>query len=111
MSWTEFIRHLSSIDLPVTEPIWRMSDGQSFRQAIPILAGEDDRQTIGMGAGYKLYEVSGMEFIPEPVSDQQIRPAASIQAQLDAIEQAARISGLIYRRKPNRIIIRAPYTC
>jgi hypothetical protein len=91
-----------------------MSDGQSFRQAIPKLVGEDDEQTIEMGNTmivYKLYEVADMEFEPEADTGQQIRPAASLQAQLDAIEQAARISGLIYRRKPDRIIIRAPYTC
>jgi len=108
MAWTEFISHLRSLDLPCAPPIWRMSDGKAFRQGIPDLdVGADrDEQPIGLGdatAGYKLYEVVEMEFEHGSKSEQN--------TQLDAIEQAARISGLIYRRKPDRIIIRAPYTC
>jgi hypothetical protein len=108
MSWSEFITHLAALDLPSAPPIWRMSDGQSIRQAIPDLdPGADcDEQIIDFGKatiGHKLYEVVEMEIEPETPADRE--------AQLDAIEQAARVSGLIYRRKPDRIIIRAPYTC
>jgi len=106
MSWSEFISRLGSLDLPSTPPIWRTSDGQMIRHALPIVRGENDDQIIRLGnsmSPYKLYEVVEMEFAAGPTSERE--------AQLDILEQAARISGLIYRRKPDRIIIRSPYTC
>jgi hypothetical protein len=119
MSWNEFITQLVSLEHSVTPPIWRMSDGQSFRQPLPRLESDNDEQFIRGDAGsrYKLYDVVEMEFEPAAASKEEVRPPAVAAldaqhaAQLEAIEQAARTSGLIYRRKPERITVRSPYAC
>jgi hypothetical protein len=100
MSWPEFLKQLNPTGSSNIAAVWRVSDGSSFRKEVPPAdqLGEEiaDEQSACV---YKLYEVTEMEF------------EASNAEQLDMIEQAARTSGLIYRRKPERIIVRSPYTC
>lgn len=107
MSWSEFLRALNpdgDSSLPAT---WRLSDGKSLRLQIPAAEAIGDEDLIGKAAAllpYKLYEIVELEIEPDPAQD-------NVPARLEAIEQAARVSNLIYRRKPERIIIRSPYTC
>jgi hypothetical protein len=84
-----------------------MSDGTTLRKLIPAAEQVSDDDLSGQAAadfGYKLYEIVELEFAPAGSTD-------FVKHELEAIEQQARMSGLIYRRKPERIIIRAPYTC
>jgi hypothetical protein len=95
--WAEFLRKLNPDGQRALEALWRMSDGKTLRINIPaaeLIA--DEELTADLEFGYKLYETLELEFS---------------SGDFDEIEQAARTSGLIYRRKPDRIIIRSPYTC
>lgn len=104
--WAEFLRKLNPGGEQRLLAIWRMSDGQSLVKAVPPaeMIGEEEL-AADPEFGYKLYETLELEF------DQQTPGQAIESLNLDAIEQAARTSGLIYRRKPERIIVRSPYTC
>ena len=101
--WAEFLRKLNPSGERALEALWRMSDGQALRKTIPaaeLIA--DEELTADPEFGYKLYETLELDFSAgDEFSD----------SNLDEIEQAARTSGLIYRRKPDRIIVRSPYTC
>lgn len=95
--WAEFLRKLNPGGDRTFEALWRMSDGQTLRKAIPAAALIGEEELHGdPDFGYKLYETLELEFQ---------------SGDFDQLEQAARTSGLIYRRKPDRIIIRSPYTC
>ena len=102
--WSEFLRKLNPTGERSLEALWRMSDGSTHRQLVPAaeLIGEEDL-AAEVQFPYKLYETNELEFSATGGNGETI--------DLEAIEQAARTSGLIYRRKPDRIIIRAPYTC
>jgi transcriptional accessory protein Tex/SPT6 len=95
--WAEFLRKLNPSGDQQLVATWRMSDGQSLKKAIPAAEqiGEEEFAS-DPEFRYKLYETLELEFAA---------------GDFDAIEQAARTSGLIYRRKPDRIIVRSPYTC
>ena len=102
--WSEFLRKLNPQGTTALEATWTMSDGQRLRKLIPA-ADEIGEEELPADPNfpYKLYETLEIEFASEA------SPGAP--ADFDAIEQAARTSGLIYRRKPDRIIVRSPHTC
>lgn len=95
--WAEFLRKLNPGGERTLEALWRMSDGKTLRKNVPaaeLIA--DEELAADPEFGYKLYETVELEFQ---------------SGDFEEIEQAARTSGLIYRRKPDRIIVRSPYTC
>ena len=95
--WAEFLRKLNPGGERALEALWRMSDGKTLRKNIPPAEMIADEVLTGdPEVGYKLYETLELEFSA---------------GDFEEIEQAARTSGLIYRRKLDRIIIRSPYTC
>lgn len=102
--WSEFLRKLNPTGERALEAVWRMSDGSTHRRAVPAteLIGEEELAPE-LQFPYKLYETNELEFSATSPSGESV--------DLEAIEQAARTSGLIYRRKPDRIIIQSPYTC
>lgn len=102
--WSEFLRLLNPAGERDIEATWRMSDGSAQRRAVPAadLIGEEEL-AAELQFPYKLYETNEVEIAGTSSSGEAI--------DLEAIEQAARVSGLIYRRKPDRIIVRSPYTC
>lgn len=108
--WAEFLRKLNPAGTLSLLATWRMSDGKSFVKAIPPaeMIGEEEL-AADPDFGYKLYETLELEF--DRQTPGQGSDGAFNKADLEAIEQAARTSGLIYRRKPERIIVRSPYTC
>ena len=81
-----------------------MSDGKVLVKLIPAAELIGEEELAEREFPYKLYETNELEFPATSPSDGQL-------VDLDAIEQAARVSGLIYRRKPDRIVVRSPYTC
>jgi hypothetical protein len=88
-----------------------MSDGVTIRAALPELSADSDAGDLSEFAnGYKIHEITSVEFDLE-VSSAPDSSNSDVQKKLDAIEQAARLSGLIYRRKTDRIIVRSAYTC
>lgn len=98
--WAEFLRKLN----PKLNPgvgrelaaAWRMSDGVTLRKEIPAAELVQEEELAGDPEfAYKLYQIQEMEFTTE----------------LDEVEQAARSSGLIYRRRPERIVVRSPPAC
>ena len=95
--WAEFLRKLNPTGEQQLAATWRMSDGQSLQKAIPA-AEQIGEEEIANDPEfrYKLYETLELEFAA---------------GDFDGIDQSARTSGLIYRRKPDRIIVRSPYTC
>ncbi len=95
--WAEFLRKVNPTGERQLVATWGMSDGQSLQKAIPAAdqIGEEEIDS-DPEFRYKLYETLELEFAA---------------GDFDEIEQAARTSGLIYRRKPDRIIVRSPYTC
>lgn len=102
--WSEFLRQLNPAGERSLWATWRMSDGKTLVKLIPAAELIGDEKLAELEFPYKLYETSELEFPATSPSDGQ-------PVDLDAIEQAARVSGLIYRRKPDRIIVRSPYTC
>lgn len=95
--WAEFLRKLNPSGTQELPARWKMSDGQIVQLAIPPADQIGEEGLLGQpDFPYQLYHTVEIEF---PAGD------------FDAIEQAARTSGLIYRRKPDRIIVRSPYTC
>ncbi|QDU27571.1 hypothetical protein ETAA8_26590 [Anatilimnocola aggregata] len=108
--WAEFLRKLNPAGTTSLVAIWRMSDGKSLIKLIPPaeLIGEEEL-AADPEFNYKLYETLELEF--DQQTPGQGSGGAFGAAELEAIEQAARTSGLIYRRKPERIIVRSPYTC
>jgi hypothetical protein len=115
MSWHEFISGLARYAHELPQPLWQMSDGAAFHEAIPALAdglAEQDHDLADFVRGYKLHEIIAAEFDfqtavqPSPPSEGDY-----VREQLDTIEQLARLSNLIYRRKTDRIVIRGAYTC
>jgi hypothetical protein len=102
--WAEFLRKLNPGGDRQLEALWRMSDGSTHRRSVPAAElVEEDELAAELQFPYKLYETNELEF-PATGPDGET-------VDLGAIEQAARTSGLIYRRKPDRIIVRSPYTC
>lgn len=107
MSWSEFLQRLNPDGNEQLTAQCRLSDGSSLRWRVPPADQIHEDRLIGAAAAsfkYQLYEIVELEFEPSA-------PADALQEQLEEIEQAARVSGLIYRRKPERIIVRSPYTC
>jgi hypothetical protein len=107
MSWPEFLERLNLEGTVALWATWRMSDGTSLRKQIPTsdqVSSDDLMGSAAVDFGYKLYEIAELEFEPRG-------SAEHVQRELETIEQIARASGLIYRRKPERIIVRSPYTC
>jgi|GEM_PF-7012332 len=95
--WAEFLRQLNPAGDRELPARWKMSDGNLVSLVIPAAGQIGEEELIGQaGFSYKLYETLEVEICG---------------GDFDAIEQAARTSGLIYRRKPDRIIVRSPYTC
>jgi hypothetical protein len=89
-----------------------MSDGATVVKSIPaaVAIGEEEL-TADPRFPYKLYETNELEFSAVSPADSEPADPQQQPIDLEAIEQAARTSGLIYRRKPDRIIVRSPYTC
>ena len=110
MSWHEFLRRLPGVEHGLPNPIWRMSDGATIRAALfELSADSDERDLAEFAEGYKIHEITSVEFgLGSSALDSS---NSDVQQKLDAIEQAARLSGLIYRRKADRIIVRSAYTC
>ncbi|WP_425618498.1 hypothetical protein NA78x_002205 [Anatilimnocola sp. NA78] len=103
--WSEFLRKLNPAGTRSLLATWRMSDGKSFVKTIPAAETIGDEELAAdPDFSYKLYETLELEF------DSQA-PGQGSALDLESIEQSARTSGLIYRRKPERIIVRSPYTC
>lgn len=102
--WSEFLRRLNPDGTRALWGTWRMSDGTALVRAVPAAAliGEEEF-AAEVAFAYKLYETNELEFAA-------VTPEGEL-VDLEAIEQAARVSGLIYRRKPDRIVVRSPYTC
>ena len=94
--WAEFLRKLNPEGTRALSAVWRLSDGTCLQKEIPA-ARQVLEETLAADSTFqnKLYEIVELEF----------------SADLDEIEQAARTSGLIYRRKPDCILVRSPYTC
>ncbi len=101
--WSEFLRKLNPDGKQPLTAIWRMSDGAALHKLIPAADQVLEEELAADSAfSYKLYQIAELEF------DQRLNSSA---IDLETIEQAARTSGLIYRRKPDRISVRSPYTC
>ncbi|WP_254513375.1 hypothetical protein [Anatilimnocola floriformis] len=95
--WAEFLRKLNPTGDHELAARWKMSDGQLIDLRIPPAEQIGEEELLDRpDFPYKLYHTVDIEFSA---------------GDFDAIEQAARTSGLIYRRKPDRIIVRSPYTC
>ena len=95
--WAEFLRKLNPSGIAELPARWKMSDGQIIELPIPPAEQIGDEVLLNRPEfPYQLYHTVEIEFST---------------GNFDEIEQAARTSGLIYRRKPDRIIVRSPYTC
>ena len=95
--WSEFLRKLNPTGDRELAARWKMSDGKLLDLPIPPAEQIGEEELIGrLDFPYLLYHTVDIEFS---------------SGDFDEIEQAARTSGLIYRRKPDRILVRSPYTC
>jgi hypothetical protein len=113
MSWHEFINGLAHDAPEFPTPLWQMSDGAAFRASLPALDDPaTDADLAAFAPGYKLHEIIAVEFdFPNAALPISAKETDRRRAQLDAIEQLARLSNLIYRRKEDRIVVRGAYTC